>query len=182
MNASLVAVARRSQPVTHWPERIGWTILTLAVLVGILLLMRRGWRGRGRRQAALPAPDAVPAVPGPLLAATEGVYVSTTSAGDWLDRIVVHRLGERSAARLSVHRDGVGIERARGSFWIGRDALTGVRREPGMAGKFVGGRGLVVLSWTLGPFAVDTGFHPEDLAAGEAVEDALTQLLSRETA
>ena len=37
------------------------------------------------------------------LAAAEGQYVATTTAGDWLDRIAVHGLGIRTNAELSVH-------------------------------------------------------------------------------
>ena len=134
--------------------------LTVAIVAVILALMGLGWRNRLRRQSGVAAPPEVPADPGPVLYSTEGQYVATTTAGDWLDRIAVHGLGVRSEAVASVHPDGVLLAR-RGArdVYVPRSALTGVRLESGMTGKFVEKDGLVVLTWRLNGEGVDTGFR-----------------------
>ena len=106
-----------------------------------------------------PSPE-VPAELGAPLAAADGQYVASTTAGDWLDRIAVHNLGIRTNAKLSVHPEGVLFERAgAGPVFIPAGRLTGVRQESGMAGKFVEKDGLLVLSWMLGSHELDTGYR-----------------------
>ncbi len=152
--------------------------LTVAIVGAVFALMAVGWRNRLRRQAAVPTPPAAPADPGPELYRTEGQYVATTTAGDWLDRIAVHGLGVRSEAVVTVHPDGVLLAR-RGApdVYVPRSDLTGVRLESGMTGKFVEKNGLVVLSWRLNGEGVDTGFrtrHATDKAQLLAAVAALT--------
>jgi hypothetical protein len=136
-------------------------LLILLVVPVVWALMYLGWRGRGRRQTDLPAPPAVPdAVEPDLLDDAEATYVSTTTAGDWLDRVVAHGLGVRSAAVVRVSRAGVLVAR-RGApdLWIPAARLDDVRLERGMAGKFVDKEGLVVLTWTAGEHRFDTGLR-----------------------
>ncbi len=182
MTAVVLAAGRASRPVTEWPARLALTAATLAVVVALALLMLRGWRNRAARQAHLPEPAAVPADTGdPLLArAVEGVYVSTTMAGDWLDRVVVHDLGVRSSAHLDVSGGGVAIRRqgARDVF-VPAPAVRDVRLDKGMAGKFVTEGGLVVLTWELGGHALDTGFAPRYADDRERVVTAVRSMLAR---
>jgi len=143
----------------------------LLALVCLLLLaaMRWGWRRRAGRSAALvPELPAFPAPGDPLLGAArtapiEATYVSSTTAGDWLERVVAFDLGVRSSAVVQVHDGGVLVARtgARDLF-IPAAAVRGVRTAPGMAGKFVGGDGLVVLTWQApgsGTPQLDTGLR-----------------------
>jgi hypothetical protein len=159
-------------------EWLGPLALTVAIVAVLVALMGLGWRNRLRRQSGVSAPPAVPADPGRVLYTTEGQYVATTTAGDWLDRIAVHGLGVRSEAIASVHPDGVLLAR-RGApdVYIPRSDLTGVRLESGMTGKFVEKDGLVVLSWRLNGDGVDTGFrtrHATDKTQLLAAVAALT--------
>ena len=132
-----------------------WASVTMLVLVLALAGwgMWYGWRERTRRSAvAVPAPPAVPDDLGALLLGPlDGTYVSTTRSGDWLDRVSAHDLGVRSAAQVEVHTGGVLLRRqgARDVLVPG-DRLRAVGTAPGMAGKFVGGEGLVVLTWSAG--------------------------------
>ena len=137
------------------------SLLLTLVLIGVaLVLIWVGWRNRLRRQADVEPLPEVPAELGGPLAAADGQYVASTTAGDWLDRIAVHQLGLRTNAQLSVHPQGVLFERAgAGPVFIPAASLTGVRQESGMAGKFVEKDGLLVLSWTLGSRELDTGFR-----------------------
>ncbi len=130
------------------------------LLVVAFVLLALGWRNRLRRQSDVDPLPEVPADLGAPLAAADGQYVASTTAGDWLDRIAVQNLGLRTNAELSVHPEGVLFERAgAGPVFIPAGRLTGVRQESGMAGKFVEKDGLLVLSWMLGSRELDTGFR-----------------------
>lgn len=149
-------------------EYTGAVLITLAVIAAVIGLMLLGWRNRLRRQSGVPAPvpaptdaQGAPALGAPLRAASEGVYVCTTTAGDWLDRIAAHRLGIRTNAELEVHGAGVLFGRhGAPDLFIPAADLVSVSRTSGMAGKFVEKDGLLVVSWMLGTMAVDTGFRP----------------------
>lgn len=154
-----LASGEHSAPVTHVGQRIVGTVVTLAVLAGIYLLMWRGWKKRQARQADLlplnEVPEGVFSGEG-----FETVYVSTTSEGDWLDRIAVRGLGERSNAQVHVAGAGVLIEREPESVFIPADALRGVRLATGMAGKYLRADGIVVITWQHGDRTLDTGVKP----------------------
>ncbi|WP_444661874.1 PH-like domain-containing protein [Cellulomonas sp. CW35] len=162
-----------------------------AVTVGAMLVLlvlalwgaRVGWERRRRRTlAAVPTIPAVPDELGALLAGPfDAVYVSTTLAGDWLERVVANDLGVRSPAQVSVHDTGVLVRRTGAhDVFVPRAALRGVARAPGIAGKVVGRDGLVVVSW-LPPGAaddrgLDTGLLPRHAADREALVAAVAAL------
>ena len=161
--AGVLAAGKHSAAVTHIGQRILWTVVTLVVLAGIYLLMWRGWNRRKARQSDVP-----PLVPIPADFAAdhgedqlvEGIYVSTTSAGDWLDRIAVHGLGNRSKAVIAVDAEGVGVMRSlfgASDFFIPAEAVQGVRLTTGMAGKYLRDEGIVVITWQHGDRVLDTG-------------------------
>ena len=156
------------------------TFVTSVIFVGLLvLLVALGWRARKRRQADVPVPPPFPEDPGSERFRAEGQYVTTTSAGDWLDRIAVHGLGIRTRADAVVCDGGVLFDRAgSGPLWIPAADLAEVRLGSGMAGKFVERDGLVVLEWRLGEKSLDTGFRtrrPEEKAAlVAAIEDLMS--------
>lgn len=160
-----------------------WTAGLLFLLVVPLLfgLMYLGWRRRGRGQTDVPAPAAAPPAAGvgePLVDPEPGTYVSTVRAGDWLDRVVVHGLGVRSAATLHAGRDGVWLERqgAR-SVWVPAADLLAVRTETGIAGKYTVGEGLLVLRWRCGDAELDTGFRPRRWATAAVLAATLQPLV-----
>ena len=103
-------------------------LVTTLVLLALLLLswwgMRVGWEHRRRRtEDAAPALPAVPDDPGPVTSGPfEAAYVSSTRAGDWLDRVVAHDLGVRSPAEVSVHASGLRLRR-------GEDGRLGFERS-----------------------------------------------------
>lgn len=130
-----------------------WLSVTLWALLGLLACfgMWRGWRRMTRESAA--AVPAIPGVPDELgatrLGPLEATYVSSTTSGDWLGRVAAHDLGNRSAAQVEVHDAGV-LLRRRGAtdVFVPASRLRAVGTAPGMAGKFMGGEGLVVLTWS----------------------------------
>jgi hypothetical protein len=141
-------------------ELLLWTL----VLAGLVLLayagMLRGWRRRARRHD-LP-PLAPVAEPGRHLLQADGRYFGTTTAGDWLDRVVAHGLGTRSPARLVLSPDGLDVHRPGGDFRVPAGALEGARHELGVAGKVVPPHGLLVVTWRHGDHRLDTGFRLDD--------------------
>ncbi|TVT48843.1 transporter [Amycolatopsis rhizosphaerae] len=143
-------------------------LLTLAVLAFLLLAlwgMRVGWRRRARSQSVLVPPfPTVPDEPGEPLLEAAGLYVSTTTAGNWQDRIVTRGMGLRGRAVLRRYPGGIEVDRAGApGFWIPADSLAGVRRASAIAGKVMGTDSLLVFTWRLGGVELDTGFRGDDL-------------------
>ena len=161
-------------------ERVLLTLATLAFAAGIALLMLRGWRSRQRRQADLPAPPAPPAVPALVVhPATPGVFIGTTSAADWLDRIAVHGLSDRSNAELTVATDGVHISRdALPELYVPFTAVEQVGLGDALAGKVMGRDGLVLLTWRLGERSVVSGFRADDHAQHARLVDVVSAQLA----
>lgn len=138
----------------------------VALLAALLLLayagLWRGWRARRRRHADLPTLPPVPADPGPPIAAADGLYVGTTVAGDWLDRVVTHDLGGQGRAVMSVAPAGVTVSRVGATdVFVPAAALRAARLDRALAGKVVEGGGLVVLTWAHGDRLLDTAFRPD---------------------
>jgi hypothetical protein len=153
---------------------------TLLILAAGYFGMYRGWRNRQSRQADL-AP--LPAVPPENVMAktrgTEGVYVATTTAGDWMDRIAVHELGVRSIADLAVSEAGLIFHRqGAADVYIPADQVTGVRTDRGIAGKVTAEKsGLVVVTWTHDGHELDTGFRPRRKADTDALTATISTLI-----
>jgi hypothetical protein len=151
----------------------------LAIIAVVFVLLGIGWRNRLRRQSDVEQLPAVPAELSLPLAAADGQYVATTTAGDWLDRIAVRGLGIRTNAELTVHPEGALFERSgAGPLFIPVDRLTGIRQDSGMAGKFVEKDGLLVVSWALGSRELDTGFRTRRADDKPAILEAFQELIS----
>ena len=145
------------------------TLLAVALLavlaLAALLAMRAGWVRRERRTySLLPALPPVPAVEHlgavrqPPVALT---YVSTSTGGEWLERVVAHGLGSPCAAVVTVHDAGVSISRVGApALFIPAAAVRGVDAVAGVAGKVTGGRRLLRLRWQWGSATLDTGLLP----------------------
>jgi hypothetical protein len=154
-------------------------LLTAAVLgaVAVLyLLMLRGWRGRQRRQADLPPPPVPPAVPGrSVVSAVPGLFVGTTFAGDWLDRVAVHDLAHRAAGFLRLDSDGVHVEReGLPELYLPYEDVERAALGDALAGKVIGKDGLLVLDWRLGEHLLTSGFRADDPRVHRRLADAVT--------
>lgn len=140
-------------------------VLLLALLfVLILAAMVWGWRRRGRSQQYLPAPeDATLEQLGEAVAhgPVDAVYVDTVLAEQPLERVVAHGLGQRSKATVTLGVQGSWrLERTgAGSITIPGTTVTELTSSPGMAGKFIGGDGLLIIRWRLGDQLLDTGLR-----------------------
>jgi hypothetical protein len=189
--AEFAAAEPRQQAVTDWPARIGWVVGLLLFIALLYWLMRQGWKWRGTLQGDLPEPPPLPEDgpgdgPGEPLLEASGRYHGSTTAGQWLDRIVAHGLGTRSRAALTLTGAGVAVRRpgAR-DFFIPAGKLCGARTDKGIAGKVLTEGGLLVITWRLGERRVDSGFrldrsadHPEWVRRLEARIAAQTEALT----
>lgn len=151
-------------------------LVTLAIIIVIFVLMRRGWNSRKAVQSDIAAPADVPGGLAPGFVA-DGQYVATTSAGEPLDRIAVHSLGIRTRAHIEVGATGIAFRRdGCPDFFIPRSDLLGVHTADGMIGKFVESGGLVVVTWTLGTASVDTGFRTRYAAEKQPLIESISHL------
>ncbi|HEU4948189.1 MAG TPA: hypothetical protein VFT31_13645 [Kribbella sp.] len=152
---------------------------TLAVIAAGWYGMRRGWLNRRARQADIPP---LPAVPETGTKGVEGVYVATTTAGDWMDRIAVHELGVRSAADLAVSEAGLVFHRqGAADVFIPAGQLVGVRTDRGIAGKVTAeASGLVVVTWNHDGHELDTGFRPRRKADTATLTSSISTLIGAE--
>ncbi|WP_067691806.1 PH-like domain-containing protein [Nocardia jejuensis] len=144
-------------------------VVGLLVVFGLALwLMYRAWTRRAQRQAA--SIGDLPAVPGDcgaqLLEPTTGMYLGSTLAPSWIQRITVGDLGFRATAEMTRFERGILLERdGAGTIWIPQESITAVRTERGHAGKVMTEDGVLVIRWTLPTGTeVDTGFRGDDKA------------------
>jgi hypothetical protein len=135
----------------------------LVVVIAVLIqLMMRGWRRRGEQQSELIGnlPD-IPDLVGEALVTTRGLYVGSTLAPAWNERITAGDLGYRSKAVLTRYPEGIMLERIRAKpIWIPQESITAIRTERGIAGKVAARNGILAIRWRL-PLGVeiDTGFR-----------------------
>lgn len=159
--------------VTNWPARLALVALMLGLIALALWGMRRGWRGRQARQAGIPEPHPVVASE-PHPPAVEGLYLGSATAGQWLDRIAVHGLGVRSRATIAWSSERIEIFRQGApSFSIAGPDIISVRTDSGVASTVRSKDSVVVVTWRLGEFELDTGFRADDGAGHRTLLDGL---------
>lgn len=168
---------RKSQEVTDWAARIGWVVGLLLFIALLYWLMREGWKWRATLQGDLPGLPAIPEHPGEAQLTLTGRYHGSTTAGQWLDRIVAHGLGTRSRAELTLTEQGLSVLRpGAADFFIPAAALRGARLDKGIAGKVLTEGGLLVVTWQHGDRQLDSGFRSDRVAEHGAWVEALTEL------
>ncbi|SDP15573.1 PH-like domain-containing protein [Actinacidiphila guanduensis] len=173
---------KHSAKVTHWSDRIGW-VVGLGLFVALVYwLMRQGWQWRRTLQGGLPALPQPPEEPGAALLTLAGRYHGSTTAGQWLDRIVAHGLGVRSRAQLTLTAQGLLVERTGApGFFVPAAALRGARLDRAIAGKVLPEGGLLVVTWEHGGTLIDSGFRSEHAAEHAAWVAALTRTTGGDT-
>ncbi|MFE9254862.1 hypothetical protein [Streptomyces sp. NPDC006879] len=171
------ADGRKSAEVTDWAARLGWVAGLILFVALVYWLMRQGWKWRGTLQGDLPdlptAPDGLPAH---RLAMT-GRYHGSTTAGQWLDRIVAHGLGARSRVELTLTDVGLDVVRpGANDFFVPAGQLRGARLDKGIAGKVLTEGGLLVVTWAHGDKLIDSGFRSDRAAEHAAWVEALNSM------
>ncbi|MGJ0121312.1 transporter [Williamsia sp. MIQD14] len=145
-------------------------VLVVAIVVlawlGVIALMLRGWRNRARRQQdLLGAFPEVPLDPGALLFGPHtGLYVGSTVAPSWQDRVAVGDYGDRASTEFSAFDSGILLSRhGANPIWIPRESLVAVRTERGLAGKVMTADGVLVIRWRLpSGTEIDSGVRADD--------------------
>ncbi|GLP72647.1 MULTISPECIES: hypothetical protein [unclassified Streptomyces] len=178
--AAGLAAEKKSAEVTDWAARVGW-LVGLALFVALVYwLMREGWKWRGTLQGDLPELPAAPDDPGPARLGMSGRYHGSTTAGQWLDRIVAHGLGTRSRVELTLTDAGLDVVRpgAR-DFFIPREALREAVLGKGIAGKVLTEGGLLVVTWAHGERLIDSGFRSDHAAEHTEWVDAINSMINK---
>ncbi|RFU84239.1 hypothetical protein DY218_23790 [Streptomyces triticagri] len=177
----MLAAEKKSAEVTDWSARIGW-LIGLALFVALVYwLMRQGWKWRGTLQGDLPELPATPEDTGPATLTMSGRYHGSTTAGQWLDRIVAHGLGTRSRAELTLSDAGIDVVRPGAEdFFIPREALREARLDKGIAGKVLTEGGLLIVTWAHGDRLIDSGFRSDHAAEQAAWVTAINALTSQQ--
>lgn len=164
-------------------ERAQLVLGVLAFVALCFLLMRKGWRSRQSRQGFLPTPAAPPAGATTVTGAVPGLFVGTTFAGRWLDRVAVHGLSDRSTARLSLTDQGVHVDREGSEpLFVPYADIDSAAPGDALAGKVVGEDGLLLVTWRLGGTALTSGFRADEHAEHAVLAAAITTQLPATTA
>ena len=174
--ARFTAADPHSAPITQVGTR---TLLTLAMLAAIALAffgMRRAWLGKEKKFAHLPAPETT--VPSGAVALGEPAlarFAGTTSAGNWLDRVVVHGLGTPRAIEFQVFDSGLSITDGNDySLWIPKSKISGIKTGRGLAGDVVEPDGMFLVTWALGSDSLDSGIRIERHSEHERIAQLLS--------
>ena len=175
-----LATEKKSAEVTDWAARVGW-LVGLALFVALVYwLMREGWKWRGTLQGDLPELPAVPEDPGPVRLSMSGRYHGSTTAGQWLDRIVAHGLGNRSLAELTLTDAGLAVVRpGANDFFVPASQLREARLDKGIAGKVLTEGGLLVVTWAHGDRLLDSGFRSDRAAEHNEWVDTLNNMTDK---
>ncbi|AWT41963.1 MULTISPECIES: hypothetical protein [Streptomyces] len=180
LQLTYLAAGQKSAEVTDWAARIGWVIGILLFVALVYWLMREGWKWRGTLQSDLPELPTAPESPGTARLTMSGRYHGSTTAGQWLDRIVAHGLGTRSRAELTLTDAGLDVVRpGAADFFVPADALRGARLDKGIAGKVLTEGGLLVVTWAHGDRLIDSGFRSDHAAEHTEWVDTLNEMINK---
>ncbi|MGX1882135.1 PH-like domain-containing protein [Streptomyces sp. NPDC055287] len=180
--AAEAAAERKSAEVTDWAARIGWVVGLLLFIALLYWLMRQGWKWRATLQSDLAELPTAPETPGEAKLRMSGRYHGSTTAGQWLDRIVAHGLGTRSRAGLTLTDAGLEVVRpGAADFFVPAAALREARLDKGIAGKVLAEGGLLVVTWQHGDKLIDSGFRSDHAAEHTAWVEAINAMNSMNT-
>ena len=155
-------------------DRLLLTLGTLALALVAYAGMLKGWRARQGRQSDLPAPPVPTSEAAVVAGPVPGLFVGTTGADSWLDRVAVHHLSTRAAAQALVAEDGVHVDRAGlPELFVPWSDLDRADVETALGGKVVS-TGMLVLTWRLGDRVLRSAFRADDRDAHTLLLNAIT--------
>lgn len=177
-----LAAEKESADVTDWAARAGWVVGLLLFIALVYWLMREGWKWRGTLQGDLPSLPVVPDDAGPVRLELSGRYHGSTTAGQWLDRIVAHGLGTRSRVELTLTDAGLDVVRpGAADFFIPAAQLREARLDKGIAGKVLAEGGLLIVTWEHGEKRLDSGFRSDHAAEQADWVEAINNMINTST-
>ncbi|WP_420042140.1 PH-like domain-containing protein [Gordonia sp. MP11Mi] len=169
--------------MTNWAYYLIIAVVAIAIWLVLVSLALRGWRNRGRRQADLVGefPQTPADLGEPVRGPHTGLYVGSTLAPSWQNRVAVGDKGDRASAELTEYDDGLLITRHGASeIWMPRESLIAVRTENGLAGKVMSRDGVLVIRWALpNGTEIDSGLRGDDKTTYPAWVDAYEELNER---
>lgn len=179
----LLAAERESAEVTDWAARAGW-VVGLGLFVALVYwLMREGWKWRGTLQGDLPELPTAPSEPSEAkltVLSMSGRYHGSTTAGQWLDRIVAHGLGTRSRVELTLTDEGLDVVRpGANDFFVPAGALREAVLGKGIAGKVLTEGGLLLVTWEHGGTLIDSGFRSDHAAEHTEWVEAINSMINK---
>ncbi|MFE2521213.1 PH-like domain-containing protein [Streptomyces mirabilis] len=178
--AASMAAEQKSAEVTDWAARIGWLVGLVLFVALVYWLMREGWKWRGTLQSDLPELPTAPEDTGPAKLSMSGRYHGSTTAGQWLDRIVAHGLGTRSRVELTLTDAGLDVVRPGATdFFIPAETLREALLGKGIAGKVLSEGGLLVVTWAHGDKLIDSGFRSDRAAEHTEWVDTLNDMINK---
>ncbi|MEU2584927.1 hypothetical protein ABZ612_18585 [Streptomyces avermitilis] len=196
LHLTYLAAGQKSAEVTDWSARIGWLVGLALFIALVYWLMREGWKWRGTLQSDLPELPArpspttlngggkppltgMPEEPGRVKLTMSGRYHGSTTAGQWLDRIVAHGLGTRSRVELTLTDAGLDVVRpGAADFFVPAAQLREARLDKGIAGKVLTEGGLLVVTWAHGDKLIDSGFRSDVSAEHSEWADTLNNMIN----
>ncbi|MCL8012541.1 hypothetical protein [Streptomyces sp. AS02] len=174
-----LAAEQKSAEVTDWAARVGWVVGLVLFVALVYWLMREGWKWRGTLQGDLPELPSAPDDPGPARLSMSGRYHGSTTAGQWLDRIVAHGLGTRSRVELTLTDAGLDVVRpGAADFFVPAAQLREARLDKGIAGKVLTEGGLLVVTWAHGERLIDSGFRSDHAAEHNEWVDVINSMIN----
>ncbi|MEV0324694.1 hypothetical protein ACIBKX_40550 [Streptomyces sp. NPDC050658] len=177
-----LAAEKESADVTDWAARIGWVVGLLLFIALVYWLMREGWKWRGTLQGDLPELPSAPSEPGPARLELTGRYHGSTTAGQWLDRIVARGLGTRSRVELTLTDAGLDVVRPGATdFFVPAAQLREARLDKGIAGKVLAEGGLLIVTWEHGEKQIDSGFRSDHAAEQAEWVEAINNMINTST-
>ncbi|WP_223773528.1 hypothetical protein [Streptomyces sp. 135] len=177
-----LAAEKESADVTDWAARLGWVVGLLLFIALVYWLMREGWKWRGTLQSDLPELPSAPSEAGPARLELSGRYHGSTTAGQWLDRIVAHGLGTRSRVELTLTDAGLDVVRpGAADFFIPADRLREARLDKGIAGKVLAEGGLLIVTWEHGEKLIDSGFRSDHAAEQAEWVETINSMINTAT-
>lgn len=130
------------------------TLIIVAILIVVLLAMRRSWRRREARDGGLPAGYPVPTHVNRDLASVGAWYVATTEHDSPFERLALRGLGFRGKAIVDVTDDGVTISVAgERSVYVPARAIVHVGTATSTIDRVVEPGGMIRFDWRLDPAA-----------------------------
>lgn len=162
-------------------DRLLPALIVGGITVLALALMWWGWRGRQRRQSALPSLGAPPADAGDVLHVTDAFYVATTEPGNPLERIAVGGLGYRAKAVVRVRERGIELAiPGQDALYVPFALVSSVFRASHVIDRAVERDGLIGVRYALdatlgGSHTVDSYFRIVDPAAAQRFVDEVAR-------
>jgi len=141
-------------------DKLGPTLIIIAVVIVVFGAMWWGWRRRARRDAALQPTQAIPSELGAVHAELDVQYVATTEHAKPLERLAIRGLSFRGTAHLTLADAGIvlGVTGEHDVF-IPASTIQSVDTTNVTIDRVVETGGLVRIAWRINT-AMGTGSGP----------------------